>query len=170
MYHSLAMPDPIRQPSDDDIARTTDDYAAQFHDELDLAKEREEALRLERELALATNHPILSPDIPIKTTGELTGPREQEYQATMNTLSSTVGKSTGTGYNAAMVFIAYPIAGVILGWLIDRYVIQRLTGHPSFWALLICMVAGFYNGIIEMLRLTRKLEAEQKTERANRGK
>ncbi|HYE78765.1 MAG TPA: hypothetical protein VEI97_12340, partial [bacterium] len=131
---------------------------------LDLAAEREEALRLERELDRATSRPVKDPAIPITHTGELTGPEEEKYKRAMKSITGATSRSVGQGYTVAFVFVAYPVAGAILGYLIDRFFLSRWIPN-SFWATLLFLVAGFYNGIIAMLRISRRINDEQAAER-----
>lgn len=156
-----------RDQFDEAADEVLEEYLGQYRDELDLASEREEALRLERELNRVTARPVKDPNIRVTHTGELTGPREEGYKRAMKSITGTASKSVGQGYTVAFVFIAYPIGGAILGYVLDRYLLsQWIPG--SFWATLFLLVAGFYNGVIEMIRISRRLNDEQAAERKAR--
>ncbi|MEO7993249.1 MAG: hypothetical protein ABI743_02530 [bacterium] len=166
------MPVDPKNPDDYDelIAEVTREYETHLHDDLGLANAREEALAAERathQEPRFKSDSALGPDPPPIHLPEA-GPATKRYEKMVDAAATAGGRSFGTGYSIAMVFVAYPIAGVILGTLIDRYVIARITGHDSFWGILICLIAGVYNGILEALRLNKKMAIEQAEEKAER--
>lgn len=141
------------------------EYETRLRDELELALEREEALTAEKLAALEAvqsgmskaTEPVV-PRIPA-------GPAEERYQRAMRTLSIGSQRGIGPAAGLAFIFISYPIGGAILGYVIDRWFLFPRTGEPNYLPMLIGVLLGFYNGIIELLRHSRKLEREAQVAR-----
>jgi F0F1-type ATP synthase assembly protein I len=155
--------------SADEVAR---DFETRLRDELDLAMAREEALTQEKIDALEAPKVAEDPNAPPPPVpGVPVGPHEQGYRKVMGGLSLGASRTIGPGAGIAFAFIAYPLGGALLGYIIDRWFVIPQYGHSSWIPVLVCTLLGFYNGMIEILRQTRKLEADAKAineERRNR--
>lgn len=137
-------------------SEVTAEYEARLRDELELANARESALAAERIAA----RPDAEPPPPLKP-GELpAGPAEKRYQRIMKGMSMGPGRNIGRGASLAFIFISYPIGGALLGWILDHWFFVARTGQSAVWPILVCTILGFYNGVIELLRQSRKLEQE----------
>ena len=56
------------------------------------------------------------------------------------------------------LFIAYPLAGILIGWWLD----SKLKTSP--WLLLVFLMAGMYAAFREMLQIAKQAEKEYERE------
>jgi F0F1-type ATP synthase assembly protein I len=59
------------------------------------------------------------------------------------------------------LFVAYPLAGIIIGWWLDK----KLKTSP--WLLLVFLIAGMVEAIREMMRIAKRAEKEYDDETKN---
>ena len=62
------------------------------------------------------------------------------------------------------LFIAYPIAGLIIGWWLDK----RFNTDP--WLLLVFFIAGMVEAFREMMRIAKRIELDMKEENREKDK
>jgi len=78
-------------------------------------------------------------------------------QNNRETKLSRYAKSRRTSAAALMIpylFVAYPIAGIIIGtWLDKKF-------HTSPWLLLVFLILGMVEAIREMMRIAKRAEKE----------
>jgi len=148
---------------DESAAEVAREYETRMRDELEHAMAREEALTQEKVDALEAPKEADDPNAPPgPVPGVPIGPHEQGYRKVMGRLSINASRTIGPGAGIAFAFIAYPLGGALLGWIIDKWFVIPQTGQSSWIPVLVCTLLGFYNGMIEVLRQTRKLEDDAK--------
>lgn len=148
---------------DESAAEVAREYETRLRDELEHALAREEALTEEKIAAMEAPKaqpdsripPAIAPGLPV-------GPHEQGYRKAMGTMSLGASRTIGPAAGIVFSFIAYPLGGALLGYIIDRWFVIPQTGQSSWIPILICTLLGFYNGMIDVLRQTRRLESEAK--------